>query len=110
MHDLKEVSVHGHTVDNETRCVHYQSQTDIIAIKFYCCQTYFPCYQCHDKQEKHPRQVWPKALFDQKAILCGVCKHELTIDEYLNCSSICPNCRSNFNPGCQLHYHLYFEK
>ncbi|MBM7622085.1 putative CHY-type Zn-finger protein [Bacillus tianshenii] len=109
MHDRKEATVYGQTVDNETRCVHYQSRKDIIAIKFYCCQTYFPCYQCHDEHSDHPAQVWPKQNFGDKAILCGVCQNELTIHEYLGCNSTCPKCSSPFNPGCQLHYHLYFE-
>lgn len=110
MQDAKGIPVYGKTVDDETRCVHYQTQVDIIAIKFYCCQTYFPCYKCHDEYQNHPKKLWPKANFDQKAILCGVCKNELTIQDYLNCHSTCPNCHSNFNPGCQLHSHLYFEK
>ncbi|MEI2340752.1 hypothetical protein V8V71_18610, partial [Priestia megaterium] len=40
--------VKGDTVDSETRCMHYRTDKDIIAIKFYCCNTYYPCYQCHN--------------------------------------------------------------
>jgi uncharacterized CHY-type Zn-finger protein len=42
--------------------------------------------------------------------LCGACGHQLTVNEYLNCNSVCPRCRSQFNPGCANHYYLYFEK
>ncbi|WP_078381345.1 CHY zinc finger protein [Sutcliffiella halmapala] len=110
MRNSKEIQVLGQIVDKETRCAHYHTPTDIIAIKFYCCQTYFPCYQCHDEHTNHPRQVWPRDQFDQKAILCGVCHTELSINEYLHSNSTCPSCKSDFNPGCKLHYHLYFEK
>lgn len=104
------VKVYGQTVDNETRCIHYHSQLDIIAIKFKCCKKYYPCYECHQEAEIHKPQVWSVAEQDQKAILCGVCKCELTIKEYLNSDNKCTSCKSNFNPGCSLHYHLYFEK
>ena len=30
--------VYGSIVDHETRCIHYHTQLDIIAIKFKCCQ------------------------------------------------------------------------
>ena len=36
--------VAGDVIDSETRCTHYHSELDIIAIKFYCCDTYFPCF------------------------------------------------------------------
>src|SRR5690606_20898541 len=98
------------TVDSQTRCTHYHSQLDIIAIKFKCCKKYYPCYECHQEAEIHKPQVWSVVEHDQKAILCGVCKHELTITEYINSGNKCTSCKSNFNPGCSLHYHLYFEK
>lgn len=110
MQHSKETQVLGLTIDKETRCVHYHSPKDIIAIKFYCCQTYFPCFQCHEEYSDHASQVWPKEQFNEKAILCGVCRTELSIHEYLQCHSSCPSCKASFNPGCQLHYHLYFEK
>ncbi|WKW45636.1 CHY zinc finger protein [Myroides sp. JBRI-B21084] len=106
----KEIKVYGQTVDNETRCVHYHTQLDIIAIKFKCCRKYYPCYKCHQEAELHKPQVWGATEHNQKAILCGVCKHELTIAEYINSGNKCIKCKANFNPGCSKHYHLYFEK
>ncbi len=49
---------------------------DIIAIKFKCCNKYYPCYKCHNEFEKHAIKRWSEPSFNEKAILCGVCKHE----------------------------------
>ncbi|MBY7144170.1 hypothetical protein KFZ56_14145 [Virgibacillus sp. NKC19-3] len=97
-------------VDRETRCRHYHQANDRIAIKFYCCQDYFSCYQCHREYGCGTIQVWPRECFDQKAILCGACGSDLTINEYLASDNSCPSCQASFNPGCAMHYHLYFQK
>ncbi|MEY8749355.1 CHY zinc finger protein [Alkalicoccobacillus gibsonii] len=102
--------VRGPIVDEQTRCIHYHSETDIIAIKFKCCGHYYPCYQCHNECEDHQIEVWPEVEFHRKAILCGVCKTELTIEQYKNCDHTCPFCSSFFNEGCLLHSHIYFQK
>ena len=99
----------GIDVDDETRCAHWHGELDIIAIKFKCCAAWFPCYECHAECAGHTPEVWADGEFDANAILCGGCGHQLKIDEYLNCDSICPRCDSKFNPGCAKHYHLYFE-
>lgn len=101
-------TVIGLDVDSETRCTHYHSEIDRIAIKFYCCGNYFPCFECHSAVGCGTHKVWPKGEFSQKAVLCGACGHELTVDEYLQCASVCPSCSAPFNPGCSLHKHLYF--
>ncbi len=105
----KSIDVKGKTVDDETRCVHYHSVLDVIAIKFKCCLTYYPCYFCHEESVNHKMQRWRKDEFHALAILCGVCQYEMTINQYLDSDSICPNCRVAFNPKCSNHYHLYFE-
>lgn len=107
--EIKGHEVKGSLVDKETRCTHYHTEKDRIAIKFFCCQTYFPCYQCHEEHGCGNPEVWPEEEFDQKAILCGSCGTELTITEYLNGGYRCPNCDEDFNPGCHFHRHLYFE-
>ncbi len=104
-----DIQVIGVDLDAMTRCAHYHKDVDIIAIKFFCCKTYFPCHQCHNELANHEAIVWPKDQFNEQAILCGACKHELTISEYLTCCSQCPNCGAKFNSGCDLHRHLYFE-
>ncbi|WP_432355512.1 CHY zinc finger protein [Sporosarcina sp. A2] len=108
------MNIHGQTVigdnvDFETRCSHYHSEIDRIAIKFYCCNQYFPCYECHTQYGCGLAKQWPIKQFDVNAILCGSCGYELTIHEYLTCQSSCPSCANNFNPGCSLHTHLYFQ-
>ena len=102
-------NVKGKTVDENTRCVHYHSVLDIIAIKFKCCQTYYACIHCHEELTNHTPQVWKKEEWNNKAVFCGNCKYELTINEYLNSKYQCPSCSSSFNPKCSNHNHLYFE-
>ena len=106
---IKGTAVYGKPVDHQTRCVHWYSSLDIIAIKFKCCGKYYPCFSCHAETTTHHSIVWPVREFNEKAILCGVCGHELTITEYMSCNNTCPKCTSSFNPGCANHYHLYFE-
>ncbi|MCM3316775.1 CHY zinc finger protein [Rummeliibacillus stabekisii] len=95
-------------IDQETRCTHYHTVLDVIAIKFACCGEYYPCYKCHDENADHPIQKWTKEMFDVQAILCGVCKTELTIHQYMN-SNHCPSCNAKFNDGCIDHYPIYFD-
>ena|SRR5687767_2538095 len=102
------VQVTGIDVDRETRCTHYRSAQDIIAIKFKCCGGWFPCFECHRETVAHDARVWPGDERGELAVLCGACGHQMTITEYLACNSLCPRCESNFNPGCANHYHLYF--
>lgn len=101
--------IKGKLIDNQTRCIHYQSPVDVIAIKFKCCGEYYPCHQCHEECTDHTAVRWSKEERNEKAILCGVCKTELTIQEYLDSSNQCSKCKNRFNPNCSLHYHLYFE-
>jgi uncharacterized CHY-type Zn-finger protein len=106
---LEGVQVHGNTIDDQTRCVHYGGPTDVIAIKFVCCDRYYPCFQCHAEAETHQARQWPRSEWSEKAILCGVCRREMTIDEY-RVADRCPACEAKFNDGCRLHAHLYFEQ
>ena len=101
--------VHGIGIDAKTRCAHWHSPLDIIAIKFKCCGRWYPCFDCHEELAGHEAVVWPAEEFGERAILCGACGRQLSVHEYLSCNSVCPNCRSSFNPGCSRHRHLYFE-
>jgi uncharacterized CHY-type Zn-finger protein len=101
--------VHGVEVDDQTRCAHWNSASDVIAIRFPCCDRYFACYDCHVETQAHAPAVWGREAFGTKAVLCGGCGTELTIDEYLGSGFSCPSCGARFNPGCASHYHLYFE-
>lgn len=100
--------VRGVDVDGETRCVHYGTERDVVAVKFACCETYYPCYRCHAETEDHDAERWPLERRDAQAVLCGACGAELSVREYLGVDA-CPECASAFNPACSDHYHLYFE-
>lgn len=103
------ITLSGYLVDEYTRCIHYQSEKDVIAIRFKCCGVYYPCYDCHEKLAGHKALPWQKGEYNQLAVLCGVCKNQLTITEYLGSANHCPCCGAAFNPNCSKHYHLYFE-
>lgn len=102
------IEVYGVDLDAETRCRHYQSDRDIVAIKFACCGAYYACYRCHVAVVDHAPERWAREQFIERALLCGVCGLAISIAEYLQGLARCPRCRSAFNPGCALHHHLYF--
>lgn len=103
------VQVYGAVVDAQTRCAHYATALDVIAIRFFCCGQYFPCHLCHQETSSHEAQQWPVARQDEQAVLCGVCGRQLSVSEYGQSSS-CPECSAEFNPGCKLHWELYFQR
>lgn len=105
--------IHGHDVrgidvDDETRCAHYGTERDVVAIKFACCETYYPCFRCHAEVADHEAETWPIERREVQAVLCGAYGSELAIQEYVGVDA-CPECGVRFNPGCADHYHLYFE-
>jgi uncharacterized CHY-type Zn-finger protein len=107
------VQVHGHEVrgvdvDEETRCAHYGTVRDVVAIRFPCCGTYYPCHRCHEAVAAHDADRWPLERRAEPTVLCGACGAELAVQEYLGVDA-CPECSTRFNPGCADHYHLYFE-
>ncbi|PWH07561.1 hypothetical protein DEO23_02725 [Brachybacterium endophyticum] len=99
--------VHGPTVDDHTRCIHYRTPLDIIAIRFACCGEYYPCHLCHEETADHPSRPWPEGSENVHAVLCGACRRELTIAEYTAVDA-CPRCAAPFNPGCAAHHPIYF--
>lgn len=104
-----EPKVHGVAVTPTTQCAHWHSDRDVIAIKHKCCGEYYACISCHEVLAGHKPEVWSRGERATKAVLCGRCRRELTVDEYLGCRNLCPGCAAEFNPGCALHYELYFE-
>jgi len=100
----------GIDLDSQTRCKHYHSPSDIVAIKMRCCGVYYACKDCHDELAGHKIALWPESDWDEKAILCGACHSELSIRDYLNGGYCCPRCGANFNPKCQSHNDHYFAK
>ena len=106
------VQVKGKTIDDETRCVHWHADLDIIALKFKCCGEYYPCYECHEETAGHPPLRYSLTdTVERKVVtvLCGKCGNEMTFEQYSK-DVKCTSCASQFNPGCKLHYDLYFDK
>jgi uncharacterized CHY-type Zn-finger protein len=108
MREIHQENIKGVDIDEQTRCGHYNSELDIIAIKFKCCGEWYPCIECHSAVADHAVEVWSPDEFNERAVLCGSCGHRLTVNEYLSAGSVCPKCKSGFNPGCANHYQLYF--
>ena len=115
------VHVYGQAIDDQTRCVHWISPRDVVAIKMHCCQRFYPCYSCHQQQtdtQQHSHTVWPRAEWKHPAVMCGACKSLLSVYQYVSvyrsdgagCASDprCPHCKAEWNPGCGKHLHLYF--
>jgi len=108
--DRFDVPLRGVAVDGETRCAHYASPVDVVAMRFGCCETYFPCFRCHEATTDHEARPWPGDRFDEPAVLCGACRSELSVTEYRSADEECPACGAAFNPDCRGHYDRYFEQ
>ena len=101
--------VHGLDLDPQTRCRHWHSPVDIVAIQMKCCDTYYACAECHAALADHPLAVWPRDEWHRTAILCGACRHAMTIADYMASADLCAACGAGFNPECRTHHHLYFS-
>jgi uncharacterized CHY-type Zn-finger protein len=101
------IVVRGPAIDAETRCIHYGSALDVVALRAPCCDAWYPCHLCHAAVADHPLEVIPRAEHHLPAALCGVCRATMSVPEYLAEDS-CPSCGAAFNPGCAAHAHLYF--
>ena len=98
----------GVDVDAESRCRHWHSPHDVVAMKMACCDVYWACIDCHAELAGHAAVRRP--LGDPSpAAMCGACGHEMAAADYLACGDRCRVCGHAFNPGCRLHRHLYFE-
>jgi uncharacterized CHY-type Zn-finger protein len=100
--------VRGVDLDAQTRCAHYRTARDVIAIKMKCCGLYYACKECHEALADHRIEVWPQGEWSRPAVLCGACGYEMTIAEYMISGDQCPLCCAPFNPGCRKHYGFYF--
>lgn len=106
---LHGVELRGVGIGARTQCAHYSSHRDIIAIRFKCCDIWYPCIHCHRATADHEAIVWPLVERGTPAVLCGACGRQLTVAAYLGCDAACPGCGAAFNPGCATHHHFYFE-
>jgi uncharacterized CHY-type Zn-finger protein len=103
------IRIYGRLVDRQTRCIHYHSALDVIAIQFKCCQRYYACYECHRESESHEAIRWATTDLKQHALFCGTCHNTLTIADYFGCDFTCTSCGAAFNPGCAIHRDRYFN-
>jgi uncharacterized CHY-type Zn-finger protein len=93
--EATERTVGGHPVrgvdmDPETRCAHWASDSDVVAIRAPCCGVYYPCSACHEALADHVLEPIPGAEFDAPGVLCGACGTALTVHEYLDTDHACP--------------------
>ena len=65
---VKATPVHGIDVDPQTRCAHYDGPTDIIALRFHCCDRWYPCFECHQECEAHEAIPWPLGVICQEVV------------------------------------------
>lgn len=105
---MSATPVRGVGVDAESRCAHYGSDRDVVALRFGCCETYYACHECHAELAGHDAEPWPTARREAPAARCGVCGTTMPGDTYMTAAT-CPDCGAAFNPGCRDHYHRYFE-
>lgn len=104
------VTIYGEWIDRNTRCKHWNLELDVIALKFKCCDRYYPCYLCHAENVEHEACRWlGQELSLVPMVVCGVCYHQYTYMEYSNTGYTCVNCLSNFNPKCSLHTEHYVD-
>ena len=101
--------VRGVNVNGQTKCAHYDSERDIVAIRFKCCDAFYACIRCHEELADHPPLTWARDEREEMAVWCGSCQRAMSIREYLGCGDQCPLCGAAFNPGCAKHQHFYFE-
>lgn len=103
----------GVGLDAQTRCAHYATARDVVALRFACCPAYWSCHRCHAELADHPAVPVPAGDFDRPHVLCGVCRTELSVTAYLaleaTADPACPACGAPFNPGCAAHAPLYFD-
>lgn len=102
-------TVRGSAIDDQTRCVHWDSTLDVVAFRFPCCKGWWPCRTCHDETMDHEAEVWPADRRDERAVLCGACSSTMTIQAYTDSGHACPSCGASFNPGCRAHWSRYFD-
>lgn len=100
--------VRGIAVGPNTRCAHYDGPNDVIALRFGCCEVYYPCFKCHRAATEHNTLRWPAERRQEPAVLCGVCGATMTAETYRRAAYECPHCGADFNPGCRAHWDRYF--
>ena len=74
-----ELTKHG-----GSRCAHWHSELDVLALQAPCCGKFYACASCHDACEDHALEPWPADTpVSQPALMCGVCRHRYSIETYI---------------------------
>lgn len=96
-------------MDGAGRCEHHRESHDVLAVRLPCCGRYYACHACHEALAGHPARPWPRERFGAAAVLCGLCRRELSVEGYLASPDACSHCGAAFNPRCRHHHPLYFQ-
>ncbi|WP_192496797.1 CHY zinc finger protein [Pseudoclavibacter sp. CFCC 14310] len=103
--------VRGVDLDPASRCAHWHTELDIVALRFACCDTYWACTECHAQLADHAALPWPVDRA-QPAVRCGGCGSQFNASAYLTTMETiepcCPVCGAAFNPRCSRHHDIYF--
>jgi uncharacterized CHY-type Zn-finger protein len=65
--------VRGVAVDGATRCAHYRTDRDVVAIRFACCDAFYACFDCHATVTDHDAGRLPADRLDEPSVRCGAC-------------------------------------
>jgi uncharacterized CHY-type Zn-finger protein len=104
-----DVPLRGVEVGPATRCAHYHGERDVIALRFACCDVFYPCYRCHAACAEHAPERWGPGQLNTPGVLCGACSTVLSLQSYLDADHECPACGAAFNPGCARHHDRYVQ-
>ena len=107
--------VHSLAVYADSKCAHYHSELDIVALRHPCCGKFYACVACHDALESHRAAPWPRSRWGEPAVCCGACGTVITVLAYMDryaqneAAVTCPACSSGWNPKCKRHWTRYFD-
>lgn len=100
----------GIGVDGESRCAHWRSSVDVVAMRFKCCGAFYGCAGCHVAVAGHAPERWDvRRDRDEIVAMCGVCGTQYPLKGYLANGDACSTCGADWNPGCRKHRELYFK-
>ena len=77
------VPLRGIDIDAETRRAHWDDQVDVIALRFACCDAYYPGVSCHEAATDHDPVGWPR---DRLSLAGGLC-HVVEYGPAVKCSA-----------------------
>ena len=70
----------GVGLDAQTRCAHYATARDVVALRFACCPAYWSCHRCHAELTDHPAVPVPADALDVVAAVRFAGQHGLRVE------------------------------